>query len=115
MKYLKNVGAQGELRFVRLSSDFKIPKKAIKEKSENGYVIVGHSETGHHHVMDSQSTTMYRLPESILECLLVVEKPNELKHLREYDTHESWMFEPGIYKVTTAREYIPKGWRKTAD
>jgi hypothetical protein len=51
----------------------------------------------------------------LLECLLVVDKPDELKHLREFDTHESLAFKPGIYKVITGREYVPKGWRRSAD
>lgn len=115
MRTFDKVAAQGELRFLRLPKNFKIPAGATKVEPANGHVIVGHSETGHHHVMDAECTTMLRLPDSILECLLVVERPDELKHLREFDTHESLGFEPGIYKVTTAREHTPEGWRRAAD
>ena len=115
MKMFDRVAAQGELRFLRLPDNFKIPADATKVTADNGRVIVGHSETGHHHVMDAGCTTMFRLPDSILDCLLVVERPDELKHLREFDTHESLKFEPGIYRVTTAREHTPEGWRRSAD
>lgn len=115
MKTFSKVAAQGELRFLRLPDNFKIPTNAEKIKAEHGRVIVGHSETGHHHVMDATCTTMFRLPGALLDCLLVVDKPDELKHLREFDTHETLSFEPGIYKVTTAREHTPEGWRRSAD
>jgi hypothetical protein len=115
MKTFSKVAAQGELRFLRLPDNFKIPANATKVAAEHGHVIVGHSETGHHHVMNPACTTLLRLPDDILDCLLVVDKPDQLKHLRDFDTHESVAFEPGIYKVTTAREHTPEGWRRTAD
>ncbi len=115
MKTFQNTAAQGELYFMRLPRDYKVPAEAVKVGPDQGYIIVGHSETGHHHVMDPVCTTMYRLPNSILECLLVVDQPDVLKHLREFDTHKSLAFEPGIYKVTTGREHTPKGWRRSAD
>lgn len=115
MKTFSTVAAQGELRFIRLPKNFKIPAGVTKVDPVNGRVIVGHSETGHHHVMDANCTTLFCLPESILDCLLVVERSDELKHLREFDTHESLAFEPGIYRVTTAREHTPEGWRRAAD
>jgi hypothetical protein len=115
MKTFKTTASQGELRFVRLPDNYKIPKGAAAVAPVNGKVIVGHSETGHHHVMEATRTTMYRLPESILDCLLVVTKPDELRHLREFDTHEPILFAAGTYKAVTAREYTPEGWRKAED
>ena len=112
MKF-KTIAAQGELRFVRLPDNFKIPKNAIKIEPINGKIIVGHSETGHHHVMEAERTTMYRLPDSILDCLLVVEKLDTLKHLRDFDTHKPLDFAPGTYKAITSREYVPEGWRRS--
>lgn len=115
MKTFTKVAAQGELRFIRLPDDYQIPSGAVKVDPDHGLVIVGHSETGHHHVMEASRTTMYRLPDSILDCLLVVDKPDTLKHLREFDTHEPLSFAPGKYRVTTAREYTPEGWRRSMD
>lgn len=106
---------QGELRFVRLPNNYKIPASAVKVEPVNDKIIVGYSETGHHHVMEAERTMMYRLPDLILDCLLVVDKPDTLKHLREFDTHEPLGFTPGTYKVTTGREYVPEGWRRSAD
>jgi hypothetical protein len=82
---------------------------------EHGKVVVAHSETGHNHVMDAATVTMYRLPDSIMDCLLVVNEPTKLEHLREFDTHEPILFEPGVYHVRRQREYTPDGFRRVED
>lgn len=115
MKTFKTIAAQGELGFIRLPDNTKVPNGAVALKPQNGRVIVGASETGHHHVMDAERTTLYKLPDEILECLMVVEKQDVLEHLREYDTHEPTLFEPGVYKVRYLREYTPEGFRKVED
>jgi len=65
--------------------------------------------------MDAATTTLYRLPDDIMKCLLVVSKPTPLEHMRPHDTHEAIMFEPGIYEVRRQREYSPEGWRRVED
>jgi hypothetical protein len=112
-KRLARAGAQGELYITR--HDGPIPAGAVAVPAEGGHVIVGHSETGHHHVMTAERTTMYRLPEEIYELFLVVSAPDELTHLRSFDTHESIAFDPGMYRVRRQREYTPEGWRRAAD
>lgn len=112
MKTFKNTAAQGELGFIRLSkedvyspTDLKKLKKHDPETiNKKSFIVVGHSETGHHHVMDADTTELYRLPESLTN-LLVVKEPTTLNHLRDYDTHEPIRFEPGQYKVRTLQEF----------
>ena len=106
---------QGELRFYRLPDKTVIPKDAKKLASKDGKVIVGHSETGHHHVMTAERTEVYQLPNNLLECLIVVRDPDELTHLRDFDQHESIRFEPGKYRMRRLREYIPDGFRAQQD
>lgn len=117
MKTFKNNCAQGDIYITRVGA---LPKTAIAVAAENGRVIVTHSETGHHHVMDADGVTMHRLPDSIMDCFLVVTKPTELTHLREHDTHEPIRFDgspkqPGIYHVRRQREYTPEGFRRVED
>jgi hypothetical protein len=50
-----------------------------------------------------------------MDCLLVVERPDELRHLREFDTHEPIAFTPGKYLARRQREYTPEGWRRVED
>jgi predicted N-formylglutamate amidohydrolase len=120
MKTFVNQAAQGDVWFSRVgdvaASGRLLPSHAVRETPEiSGTLIVAHSETGHHHVMDAGKVEMYRLPEEIYECFLVVKEETTLDHLRPYDTHESIMFQPGIYRVRRQREYTPEGLRRVAD
>lgn len=112
MKTFIKAAAQGDVYIVRVDA---LPGGLIRVDPENGNIIVAHSETGHNHVMDADRVEMYRLPDEIYECFLVVKDPTELKHLRAWDTHESLLHEPGIYRVRRQREYTPEGWRRAAD
>jgi hypothetical protein len=112
MKTFKNFCAQGDIYIRRVD---KLPTEAIAVKAENGQVTVTHSETGHHHVMDATTVTMYRLPNSIMDCLLVVDQPTALEHLREFDQHEPIMFDKGIYHVRRQQEHTPEGLRRVED
>jgi hypothetical protein len=113
MRVFKNVCAQGDVYIRRVN--MAIPKNAIEVQPEGEYVIVTHSETGHHHVMEKKKVKMYQLPDSIMDCLLVVNDPVALEHLRDYDTHEPIMFDKGTYHVKRQREYTPEGFRKVQD
>ncbi len=122
MKTFKKAAAQGDVYFWREDAPDSVlqvvnvlPNNAILVPPENGRVIVTHSETGHHHFMNARAVEMYRLPEEIYECFLVVKEATPLEHLRPFDTHESIMFEPGIYHVRRQREYTPEGWQRAAD
>ncbi len=112
MKTFENICAQGDILIRRIES---LPAGVERVAPENGVVIVTHSETGHHHVMDAGAVTMHRLPDSIMDCLLVVNRPTELRHLRAHDTHEPILFAPGVYHVRRQREYTPEGFRRVED
>lgn len=112
MRTFKNVCAQGDIYIRRIS---ELPDNVVEVSPENGKVVVGHSETMHNHVVDADKATMYRLPDSIMDCLLVVHEPTTLEHLRSYDTHEPILFEKGIYHVKRQREYTPEGFRAVRD
>ncbi len=112
MKQFKKCAAQGDLHITRID---KLPDGVVIVSPEHGKVIIGHSETGHHHVMEAKTVEMYRLPEEIYECFLVVKEATPLVHLREYDTHEPIMHAPGVYRVRRQREHTPEGWRRVAD
>lgn len=107
MKSFLKVAAQGELTIRRIDS---IPVGATCEpmKPENGKIIVGHSETGHHHVIDIRGASVVELdrpPEGMKILYAILENPTSLDHLREHDTHESIALEPGTYEIRIAREF----------
>ncbi len=112
MKTFKNVCAQGDIYIRRINA---LPANAVPVPTEKGRLIVTHSETGHHHVMAREHVTMRRLPDSIMDCFLVVDEPTALEHLRPHDTHEPIMFDKGVYHVRRQREYVPEGWRRVED
>lgn len=113
MKTFNKVCAQGDIYITK--TDMQIPSGAVEVSPEGQHLIITHSETGHHHVMEREKAKMYTLPDSIMKCLLVVNDPVALEHLRSYDTHEPILFEPGSYIVHRQREYTAEGFRKVQD
>ncbi len=116
MKVMNKIAAQGEAFFRRLDA---IPETVKEVQPENGVVIVAHSETGHHHVMDAGSVTLLERTDDVGEGLrilhMIVKEPTVLEHLRSHDTHEPILFNPGNYEVRLQREYTPEGFRRVAD
>ncbi len=97
------VAAQGELTITRIN---KLPKNIGKKvEPNNGRLIVGHSETGHHHVVDADCATLTRVDE--FTAYLDVHKPTQIDHLRGFDTHPSIALQPGMYEFRTGREFDP--------
>ncbi len=117
MKNFKNIVAQGDVLIWRVET---IPQTASIEIADKE-LIVTHSETGHNHVMvlernnDIANVEMYNAPDNPLLSWLKVNRPVSLDHKRSFDTHESIMFDTGIYEVRRQREYTPQGWRKALD
>lgn len=114
-RHFQNPCNQGEVRFYRLSDDTIIPERAVRIEPVGNRVVIAHSETGHHHAMTAERTEAYRLPDDILACLMVVRDPDELIHLRDFDTHEPIAFPPGNYLARRLREYTPEGFRGQMD
>jgi hypothetical protein len=112
MKKFSKMAAQGELLFVRVD---KIPKEATRATEElNGKIIVGHSETGHHHVVDASKAKMFDTKDPLLSYL-DVNSDVSVVHEREFDTHEPLRLISGIYEVRRQRESSPEGWKTVQD
>lgn len=105
MKTFTKTAAQGELTVRRIG---KLPAGCTPMKPESGRYIVGHSETGHHHVIDADGAAVSVLdkpPEGMKILYAILENPSSLVHLREHDTHEPIALEPGVYEIRIAREF----------
>lgn len=112
MKKFNSTAAQGEITIRRLGDGSK--SRNLKDytplKKEAGKFIIGHSETGHHHVIDAEGATVLVLdkpPEGMRILRAILENPTVLEHQRPYDTHEPILLEPGEYEIRIAREYDP--------
>jgi hypothetical protein len=121
MKSFNNIAAQGDMMLIRI---VELPEGVEQIGADKGRYTLAHSETGHDHiVMERPNVKMFRAMDE-LKALLdgkpalfieVTDEPAELKHLRDFDTHESVKIEPGIYEVRRQREYTPEGFRRARD
>lgn len=122
-KFFKKTAAQGDIYICRIES---LPEGVVRSASEDGVVVIAHSETGHHHVMDADKVEMYQFPSllddviastnatlnksmpatSLVDRFIVVKEETSLRHLRDYDTHEDIYHAPGIYQIRRQREHV---------
>jgi hypothetical protein len=103
---------QGELLVMRCE---KPETDLVKAKPDMIHFIIGHSETGHHHVVETTGTCFYETENPMIAFLEVFDAEAELKHLRSYDTHPSLMLDKGWYEIRRQREPSPTGWKKVID
>jgi gentisate 1,2-dioxygenase len=113
----KNCAAQGDLMIRRIAN---LPEGLKPIDASNGQFIVAHSETGHHHVIDAQPNVQWFAgSDPMVSYLQVVEATDAteclLRHLREFDTHETIAIPPGNYELRRQEEYVPEGWRQVQD
>ncbi len=103
---------QGDLMIRQIDA---IPANVKPSTAKDGKHILAHSESGHHHVIDSRAADRFIDETNAFIAYLDVADETVLEHLRSFDTHESYLLTPGKYEVRNAREYTPEGWRKSAD
>lgn len=99
--------AQGELR-IYSADESAAPDGWTRMQPENGWLIVGHSETGHHHVLDPQKVEVFvSPPNSIGMSVLrvIVRDPTALTHLRVDRPHAPVDLAPGAYDIIPDRQY----------
>ena len=90
MKSINDLGAQGDVFFRRVKY---VPNGAVAVKPENGNLVVGHSETGHHHAVDDLSCFLFQDPKSPLVGYLQLGDGCasgggvDVVHHRAWDTH----------------------------
>ena len=104
---------QGDVMIRRVAS---VPTTAVKMIGPDSR-IVAHSETGHHHIVDGDLAVFGRGAGESLHVQSFA-PTMEVRHLREWDTHETWCLEGGggeVYEFVAQREHAPEGWRRVAD
>lgn len=114
MKTFKLCAAQGEITIRRMGdvpADKSVRAGCTAAAVEGGKFIIGHSETGHNHVLSRTDgchvMVLDRPPEGMRILYAILESPTSLDHQRDHDTHESIMLPPGEYEFRLAREYDP--------
>lgn len=113
MKIIDKVAAQGEITIYRKGdvSRRSFLKGGTPLKVEAGRLIIGHSKTGHHHVIAAGGVDVMEMPSpsaGIRVLRMIVADPDkELVHERGHDTHEALGLPPGGYEIRIGREYDP--------
>lgn len=115
-KTFNKIAAQGDLYLRRID---RLPWAAVpKTANHDGQFVCAHSESGHSHVVEATPDVEYYAdPKDDMKSYLVVKSVigAALKHLREFDTHETLLIPPGIFELRRQREYVPQGWRRVQD
>jgi hypothetical protein len=106
--------AQGDLLIIPVKS---VPKKAIAAVADGTHYILGHSETGHNHVIDRARAEVFEAADDeFCAWVKTLGEPADIEHKRGFDTHETIRLEPNkVYEIRRQREYTPEGWRRAAD
>lgn len=97
--------------------------KMIEMKLENDQLILGHSETGHHHVLECIkpkkhiSKAAKALVDSTNDMFVDLKLLEEcrLVHMRSNDNHQGFILPKGDYIRIIREEQIPEGWRRVQD
>lgn len=82
-----------------------VPIKDKVEGAEYSVFIVAHSETGHHHVLESK--TKFVVSEKDKQFLVELFEPAKLVHKKTVDKHKTLTVPAGKYKVVYKNEYNP--------
>jgi hypothetical protein len=117
---IKHRGAQGDVMFRRVRA---VPDGFEKSTAE-GPIVVAHSETGHHHVVEDLSCFHFVSPRDTMVAYLQLGDGCaagggvDVVHKRPFDTHETLRLlgKPGdVFEVRRQREWTPEGWRRVED
>ena len=105
--------SQGDVLFRRIDS---LPEGVV-EQPHQGQIVVAHSETGHHHTVESSEARLFeRATRDPMLCYLVVDGESaSVTHHRPFDTHASFDLGPGCWEVRRQVERTPQGWRRVED
>lgn len=78
-------------------------RKTTKAKS----YIIGHSETGHHHVLESNTEFEVLSGDEKHDLYLRLFEPAQVTHQKTFDVHETKIVVPGDYAIYQKTEYDP--------
>jgi len=107
IKSTKLTNAHGEVNFFRITEgEPDLTGFAEIDAGPQGFVV-GHSESGHHHVLEAGSVkVMEKVSDGMAILYAIVENPSELKQAAG-DPHKKQIVEPGTYFITNNCEYDP--------
>ena len=98
-------------------------KNMTEIKLEKGQLILGHSETGHPHVLEpvNKKVSISKAALALIDAAndtfveLKLNQPCEIIHLRGFDTHAPAVLPEGEYIRGIREEQTVQGWVRVAD
>lgn len=106
-------GRHGEVVMKQVS---KIPAEA-KLIEEGDSIVVGHSESGHHHVLTAEKGVTIKMYEIDGKTYLDLPSRGQLTHQKQTESHGTQTFAPGIYvrEIRQSYSYESKIMRRVLD
>lgn len=99
--------AHGEVNFFRIDEGRPNLDGFAPVAASSGGFVVGHSESGHHHVLEADGVTVMECElEGMKTLYAILEKPVGLKQAAGAP-HAPQTIEPGAYIITNNVEYDP--------
>ena len=116
---LRHTNAHGEINFYKIEGGFVDMSEFTDFTDTNaaGDYIVGHSESGHHHLLGQHGVTvMERQHKGMTVLHAILENPTPLKQAAS-SPHDAQIVEPGEYIIGASLDYDPftKQARRVAD
>jgi len=98
--------AHGEVNF------FRIKPKSLgwigePEFHTDGSIIIGHSEQGHHHLMEAENVTIKSRSYDAMQVLHAIVRAPTRIYQDVAHPHDAIIIEPGEYIVMPARSFDP--------
>lgn len=108
MKAIRKMGAQGDVLFRRIGA----PPEDAQEQAHRGPLVVAHSETGHHHVIECAHARLLTGADPFISYLRLDGSFADVAHRRPYDTHETLRLlgdesGPSYFEIRRQREHVP--------
>lgn len=109
IKSLRHTNAHGEINFYKIE-DGSIDTSRFapfKDKTPAGDYIVGHSESGHHHLLGGDGVEVLEREHQGMKVLFaILANPTPLKQ-DAAAPHEQQIVEPGKYIIGASLDYDP--------
>lgn len=115
MKTIARQAAQGDVLFRRVDHIPDGTKEQLRKAGDP--LIVAHSETGHHHVVEAADARLIETGDPLVAYLVAEGAYADVVHKRSFDTHAPIRLEGGgaIWEIRRQREHTPEGWRRVED
>lgn len=108
MRIFNERSAQGEVNITLINN---MPKDLKPLKAEGDHYIIGHSESGNHHVLERKHVDMFegeKTKAGMQVLYAIVKEPTKVKQLRDGNPHKVIDLNKGdIIRINPSIDYNP--------